>query len=266
MEKLNSTSGSYSDRMVEQCKLHGMKPVCGHPDHCKSDSKSVYLGQKANMVDPGKTSLGSKNGVPANTYLFKVVKLASRSGQYSANMRAACKNAGKGFKPVCDHPSYCRNDGTAIYIGQSGHLAYRPHRINNNYSPSGLSKIWSMWNGVCSYTGNANGNYALCNIPANSHAWRHPGQYDPGFVCGKVFVDPEWEKTCSGKTCLGAMNGAKAAAYEFKKVKLQGKSGKYSTLMINECAKNGMKPVCDHPSYCGADANAVYIGQRYPLR
>ena len=33
-------------------------------------------------------------------------------------------------------------------------------------------------------TRNANGNYALCNIPINTHAWRHPGQYNPGFMCG----------------------------------------------------------------------------------
>ena len=34
------------------------------------------------------------------------------------------------------------------------------------------------------YSATANGNNALCNIPINTHAWRTPSQYNPGFVCG----------------------------------------------------------------------------------
>jgi len=26
------------------------------------------------------------------------------------------------MKPVCDHPSYCRNDAGTLYLGQSGNL------------------------------------------------------------------------------------------------------------------------------------------------
>jgi hypothetical protein len=89
------------------------------------------------------------------------------------------------MKPVCDHPSYCRNDANSIYIGQTYHLAYRPHRNNNNYIPTGFANIRDMWNNLCTYTRNANGNYALCNIPINSHSWRHPGQTDPGFMCAR---------------------------------------------------------------------------------
>ena len=43
-----------------------------------------------------------------------------------------------------------------------------------------------MWNGLCVYTANANGNSALCNIPINSHSWQKPPQPDPGFICAKV--------------------------------------------------------------------------------
>ena len=50
--------------------------------------------------------------------------------------------------------------------------------------PPGFEVIRDKWNNLCAYTGNANGNYALCNIPINTHAWRHPGQYNPGFMCG----------------------------------------------------------------------------------
>jgi hypothetical protein len=125
--------------------------------------------------------LGSKNGVTGGEYSFRVVKVVSRSGRYSDRMIEACKKVG--MKPVCDHRHYCKNDKGAVYIGQTHHLAYRPHRNNNNYMPSGFAPIRDRWNLLCSYTRNANGNYALCNVPVNTHAWRNPGQYDPGFVC-----------------------------------------------------------------------------------
>ena len=40
-----------------------------------------------------------------------------------------------GMKPVCDHPSYCRNDRNALYMGQRAHLEYAPHRGNAAYFP-----------------------------------------------------------------------------------------------------------------------------------
>ena len=91
-----------------------------------------------------------------------------------------------GMEPVCDHRNYCKADPDALYIGQTHHISYKPHRLNNNYMPAGFSAIQSNWQGLCVYTANANGNHALCNLPGNSHSWRHPGQYNPGFVCGKV--------------------------------------------------------------------------------
>ena len=90
-----------------------------------------------------------------------------------------------GMKPVCDHPGYCKNDKAALYIGQQSHIAYKPYRKINSYFPSGWSKISDNWDGLCSYTGNANHGNALCNIPTNTHAWRSPAQYNPGFICGK---------------------------------------------------------------------------------
>jgi hypothetical protein len=187
----NLTS-SYSDLMISACTTisDSMKPVCGHPLHCKADNRSLYLGQSTFLLqpplDPSKpfpAQLGGKNGVAAAAYDFQIKQLTSRSGQYSSLMRTICAQVG--MKPICDHPSYCRTDTTALYIGQAGHLAYRPHRMNNNYVPSGFDKIRDVWNDLCSYTKNANGNYALCNIPSNSHSWRHPGQANPGFMCGK---------------------------------------------------------------------------------
>jgi hypothetical protein len=129
-------------------------------------------------------NLGRFNGVSARSYEFNVLKLKSTSGSYASLMVAACEAVG--MKPVCDHPSYCKTDQKALYIGQSGHLAYKPHRNSNNYVPAGFSGIRNYWTGLCSYTAKANGNYALCNIPANSHGWKDPKTANPGLVCGKV--------------------------------------------------------------------------------
>ena len=92
-----------------------------------------------------------------------------------------------GMKPVCDHRSYCGTDSKAVFLGQTHHMAYKPHRRNNNYAPAGLASIQHYWDGLCSYTGSARGNYALCNIPKNTHAWRNPGQANPGFICGGAY-------------------------------------------------------------------------------
>ena len=185
-------SRSYSDLMISACTAISdkMKPVCGHPTNCRSDNRSLYLGQSGwllvpppDVTKPFPAQLGAKNGVPAKAYLFQRVKLTSTSGSYSSLMRSAC--SGVGMKPVCDHPSYCKNDANALYIGQSSYLAYRPYRNTNNYVPVGFAAVRDNWNDLCSYTNNANGNYAACNIPSNSYSWRYPAQYNPGFMCGK---------------------------------------------------------------------------------
>ena len=106
----------------------------------------------------------------------------SPKGSYSSLMIKECKKLG--MKPVCDHPSYCRNDAKALWIAQSGHLAYPGHRNNNKYVPSGFNKIRENWRGLCSYTGKAKSDNALCNLPEQSHSWRTPAQLNPGFVCG----------------------------------------------------------------------------------
>ena len=65
--------------------------------------------------------LGAKNGVGMRTYLFRKTKLSKTSGgSYSELMIAECKKFS--MKPVCDHPSYCAKDPTALYIGQDHHI------------------------------------------------------------------------------------------------------------------------------------------------
>merc|ERR1719472_105082 len=134
------------------------------------------------------------------------------------------------MKPVCDHPAYCKQDAKAAYLGQSGHLAYAPHRNNDGYLPSGLAAVRKMWSGLCSYTGNANRNYALCNIPTNTHAWRLPGQYNPGFVCGKV---------ASGCTAYQVANSNYA-----KKGSITGSKGTSVTVKCSSGFTGGGKVTC----------------------
>ena len=127
--------------------------------------------------------LGAKNGVSANTYTFRVTTASSTSGSYSSIMIRDC--AKHGMKPVCEHPSYCKNDNAALYIGQTSHISYAPYRNINSYFPSGWSSIKDKWSGLCVYVAKANGNYALCNQPTNTHAWKTASQFK-NFMCGKV--------------------------------------------------------------------------------
>ena len=127
----------------------------------------------------------------------------------------------------------------------------------SRYFPSGWSKIAKNWDGLCSYTASANGNHALCNVPSNTHSWQQASSAHKKFMCGQI----EGEFTAS----LGERKGVPARTYEFKVVKASQNSGRYSDVMIKDCAKVGMKPVCDHPHYCKTDTKAIYIGQTHHI-
>ena len=151
--------------------------VARSPSFCAPVSISFKLhGAPKPVVDPTliHATLGAKNGVPARSYSFKRLDVPPKpTGGFSQLMIAACKRLG--MKPVCDHPSYCRNDKTAsLYLGQSNHISYPPHRNSNNFNPVGWAKLRSHWDGACVYTAGARGNYALCNAPTNTHAWYTP--------------------------------------------------------------------------------------------
>ena len=138
--------------------------------------------------------LGSKQGVSAHKYTFEKVRAKSTSGSYSNIMVETCKKIG--MKPICDHRNYCRNDAKSLYIGQDHHLTHGGHMNHHGYFPSGWSQIRSKFNGLCSYTARANGDYALCNIPSNSHSWRRASQ-TPDFMCGII-----------GNACMRAHSGS----------------------------------------------------------
>ena len=72
---------------------------------------------------------------------------------------------------------------------------------------------------------------------------------------------------CSGEFSakLGARNGQPAREVFFVPVTTSetgnGNNPTYTNIMIDECKKFDMKPVCDHPNYCKNSADAFYIGQ-----
>ena len=96
-----------------------------------------------------------------------------------------------------------------------------------------------------------------------------------------LFTDPPYlasqaastgSQSASGQhnvTLLG-QNGVPTQSYAFLPV-VPGlrawatRSGTYAATMVRECKKFGMKPVCDDPSLCANDANALYIGHNGSL-
>ena len=55
---------------------------------------------------------------------------------------------------------------------------YPPHR-SNNWNAPGWATVRSAWNGMCSYTGSAYDNHAVCHVPASSHSWQlHECEYN----------------------------------------------------------------------------------------
>ena len=153
------------------------------------------------------------------------------------------------MKPVCDHPSYCRNDASALYIGQAKYIAYHPHRRTNSWFPSGWSGISSNWNGLCSYTANASGNSALCNVPSNTRSWRKPSQYNPGFICGIKAKLPAAASATAAADCRGCKPYSKCY---LPSVRALCNDGRFSSLLRANCPR--ACAVCD-PG-CSDDSSA----------
>lgn len=204
---------------------------------------------KANTFE---ASFGEFNGYPAMTYMFQFVRPAKPESSYTNSMVSECTKFG--MKPVCDHPSYCRNNAKALYIGQKHHLAHPNHRDEPTYFPDGWESIKDNWNGLCAFTANSGGDtQALCDHN-RGHTWRKMSQANPGFICGVSKVDPF-------EASLSALNGVASRRYEFKILRGAKPSDSATSTMLSECAKHNMTPVCDSPDYCRDDARALYIGQ-----
>merc|ERR1740123_507994 len=157
------------------------------------------------------------------------------------------------MKPVCDHAQYCKNDKYALYLGHDGYMSKPSDRDEEKNFPQGWSKIKDNWFGVCGYTGRAK---AQCNFPANGHGEQSISERYNTFVCGRAM---------QFRGVLGKMNGLPERKYTFQVVKTKIRGKRISNAMVEECSARGMKPVCDHPSYCRNDKKALYIGQKHHI-
>ena len=132
----------------------------------------------------------------AANYEFKIARLPTKPGTkykttdlYADLMVKVCKQYS--MKPVCDNPTYCNTDRNSIFIGQSYHLSYPPHRTDVKKGPPGFAAIEAKWKGLCSYSGKQQkGVNVLCNIPVNTHSWQSPASANPGFICARVLGNP----------------------------------------------------------------------------
>jgi hypothetical protein len=213
-----------------------------------------------NPDPPFSGDLGARNGANAGKYTFQRIRLQQTSGNYDTLMINECGK--KGMQPLCDHPSYCKNDPKAGYIGQDNHLAYPPHRNQASYFPSGWEALRDKFPSTfCTYTAQHGSNLKTLCTYGNTHQWQTPAE-NREMMCVKT---PPYKPEPPFTAVLDSKYGTNAGKYTFQKVRIEASSGNYDVVMINECGQKGMKPLCDHPSYCKNDPKAGYIGQQYHM-
>ena len=180
------------------------------------------------------------------------------------------------IKRVC---SSCSNDYKEIY--------YRRYTNPSSFTPYDYMKQnWFSKNNAVNKDFGIFSSYA--DAVSRQNPWKFCNYNDPGIGfprdCGKTggvggqwnswtrggqavayYVEGEGDGSSPFVVSLGAKNGAKGGRYEFRVVKASSTSGKYQDIMIKECSKYGMKPVCDHPHYCKSDSKALYIGQTHHI-
>merc|ERR1719240_2323386 len=105
------------------------------------------------------------------------------------------------MKPLCDHPSYCKSDSNAAYIGQDHHISHIPHLNEDSYFPSGWGNVKTQFpTSFCTYTAQHGGNdKALCTT-GGDHSWQTVGNAND-IMCAKAVGAP-----FDGD--LGSRNGA----------------------------------------------------------
>jgi len=289
LEKMNADAKEANTKTWNQAKL--MQCVLDGTSESNCDLGTIPVVVESAVADgvkdtfchglPFKAALGARNGVPPREYSFRLAQVHpdTEGNDYRVAMRDECEAIG--MLPVCDHPSYCKDDARAMYLGQDAHISHGSHLQNNGMFPSGWNEIKKQFYGLCVYTFNANGANALCNNNANgdgngyleaggnpwgSHAWMRPSQTQGNgkdgkpnraryFMCAKI-------NHRSYKVALGAKNGVPAQTVEFRITTAMDKGqGEIARNIVKDCNAIGMKPVCDHPSYCKTDADSFYVGQ-----
>ena len=177
----------------------------------------------------------------------------SMLGKYSELMPYLC--AKEGMKPVCNDPAACKSDPASLYIGQTGKLTSAAGRSAKGGAPKGLAKASKHFAATCGYSGK--GKPVVCEGIKGGVST--PPASNPGFVCGR-----KGPRLGPG---TNLQYQAPLRVYTFKATKLasQKAKGTYGTLMVAECAKLGMKPVCDQRQACRFDVSSLYVVCRLPF-
>merc|ERR1719454_2216159 len=115
----------------------------------------------------------------------------------------------------------------------------------------------------CTFTGRHGGNHrSLCTY-GGGHSWRTPAQNNR-ILCGRVAGGRRAKRrNVRFSANLGSRSGSKAGRYTFQVTSTRKRGGSYTNIMVQTCRKLGMKPVCDHPSYCRRDRRSLYVGQAH---
>jgi hypothetical protein len=218
------------------------------------------LAPEYTQDEPFEGELETMNGANAGLYQFRRVRTHEISGSYDDIMLTECGKVG--MKPLCDSPTYCKNDPKSVYLGQTNHIAHTPHRNVNSYFPDGWDELKAKFpTTFCTYTAHHGGAAkSLCTTGAG-HSWQSVVG-NPQILCAKApayRMDPPFQGE------LGSKSGSNAGLYKFQRVRTNQTSGNYDDIMIKECEKFGMKPLCDSPTYCKNDPNSVYLGQTYHI-
>ena len=187
-----SHTPSFSDFALQLCHVSNATD-----DNASDIPTNTHTWKTPAQVNPGfmcarevdtkfTAKLGSKGGVPAATYEFKIMTLSHDKGSYSTLMWRTCKRIG--MLPICDFAKYCKQDTFhSLYLGQSRHISFPKERDAINFHANGWSAIKDKFEGKCFYTGfmTNDPDKALCNIPGSSHSWKLASQANPGFICGR---------------------------------------------------------------------------------
>lgn len=294
LEKFNADANEANTKAWNQAKL--MQCVLAGTSEAQCSLGSIPVVTESSLAEgvggamcnglPFKASLGARSGVPPRDYIFRLAQVDYPKGgnDFTDQSKLLCSKMG--MLPVCDHPSYCKDDANAMYLGQDHHISHGSHLKENNYFPSGWDEIKKQFYGRCFFTANHGGhNNDLCNNDASgngngyveaggnpweSHAWLHPSQVQGNgrdgkpnegrfFMCAKIVHK-------SFTVALGAKNGVAAQTVEFKMVTaMDGAQGEINRNFLKDCNAIGMKPACDHPSYCKTDADSLYLGQDHHM-
>lgn len=268
MSSVEDMSGNFNEMARRECaKSGGMKPICDHPSWCKADSTSYYIGQNAHF----------SHGGHRNTLSYFP---SGWSNQIAEEFYGICTYTGGNTNAICEHSkgshawktlAQTKAEKFSFVCGIDKEVTYGKEMINEGYPlgemlSNGCTTEFLYLSGASVEALKSAGAECvdLYNIGVNAEELH-------GLGCSaKELYDAQHDfqfgLTDAGMYSLGnGFNNMKAAVFDFKLVDIPADQGStaFGDLMVTECNKVNMKPVCDHPSWCLNDAKSLYVGQQH---